>query len=173
MFADDEGASKLARKETMKKIELTKGYQAIIDDEDYDIVSNFKWRATIKGRNIKRIIPVRTEMVNGISKTIYLSRFLLGVTDKNIYVDHINRNTLDNRRSNLRECTPKQNSMNIGLRLKSSSGYKGVALDKKDGKWQVTISGKYIGRYTNKEDAARVYDNKAKQLYGEFAVTNF
>jgi len=92
-------------------------------------------------------------------------------------VDHRNHNGLDNRRENMRVCTREQNSHNQRPYRGSSCGYKGVTLHKRDGVFEVNIRYKgnlnYIGRFKDADDAARAYDKKAKELFGEFAYLNF
>lgn len=98
-------------------------------------------------------------------------------TPKGYYTDHINRDTLDNRRSNLRSATPQQNKQNQGKLKTNSSGYKGVSFCKAKRKWQATISvnskNKHIGFHETAEAAARAYDTEARKLHGEFAKLNF
>jgi len=90
-------------------------------------------------------------------------------------VDHINHNTLDNRRCNLRVCTQNQNRYNLNLRKNNQSGYKGVSF--KHNHWEVQLKKdkKYIygGSFKDKIEAAKAYDKKAKELFGEFAKLNF
>ncbi len=91
-----------------------------------------------------------------------------------VEVDHINRNPLDNRKENLRLCTPSQNIGNQKLRASNRSGFKGVRRHR--GKWQAVISklgAVYcLGTFEDKKHAASIYDQKAIELYGEFALTN-
>jgi hypothetical protein len=89
-------------------------------------------------------------------------------------VDHANQVKDDNRWSNLRECTKSQNNINVILRKDNTSGYKGVC--KNYSKWMASISYKgasvHIGLYTDILDAARAYDAKAKELFGDYAYLN-
>ena len=95
----------------------------------------------------------------------------------NEYVDHINGDKLDNRKENLRICTKKENQRNQKVRKDNTSGYKGVAL--MAGKyWRAYITSggsrqKHLGNFKTKEEAARAYDEKAKEYFGEFARLNF
>jgi hypothetical protein len=89
------------------------------------------------------------------------------------YVDHINRNKLDNRRENLRIASKGENAINSKVPSNNTSGFKGVTWDKSKGKWQAQImyQQKYIhiGRYTNLADAVEARRIKAVELFGEFA----
>jgi len=91
-------------------------------------------------------------------------------------VDHIDGNGLNNRRSNLRICTPHQNSFNQPQRP-GTSRFKGVSFRRDCGKWdvQIRMKGKalHLGLYEDEEQAAHVYDCKAVELYGRFAYLNF
>jgi hypothetical protein len=91
--------------------------------------------------------------------------------------DHINHNKLDNRKENLRICTEAENVHNTRISRNNTSGYKGVTFHKRDKKWQTQIrSGqgkRYLGYFNTAEEAAKNYDEKAKEAFGEFARTNF
>ena len=96
---------------------------------------------------------------------------------KNMAVDHINGNGLDNRRSNLRICTPSQNSLNRKPHRNSSSRYRGVSFNKKSGKYVAQIifnrKNRYLGIYENEIDAAIAYENAARELHGDFFRSQF
>lgn len=157
-----------------KKITLTKGYSAIVDDIDYNYLNQWKWHALVASHNL-------TYAVRKPDKHIRMQRVI--VERKNghpipqgMVVDHINRQSLDNRRSNLRLGTRGQNNCNRGkCRKKTSSRFKGTHRFRK--KWQAAISvnGKniYLGLFESEEDAAHRYDQAAKEYYGEFALLNF
>lgn len=107
-------------------------------------------------------------------KEMSLHRFLLEVTDSKVHVDHINGDILDNRKSNLRKADNRLNHTNQRLRKDNKAGYKGVSY--RDGKFYARIgpAGKiHIGIYPTAEEAAKAYDAKAKELYGEYARLNF
>ena len=92
------------------------------------------------------------------------------------YVDHINRDKTDNRIENLRPCDCKGNAGNSGVHSHNTSGYRGVSLNSKTGKYhaQIKIHGKqtYIGRFDTKIEAAVAYNKKAQEHFGEFATIN-
>ena len=106
-----------------------------------------------------------------------MHRFILGLTDPKIKVDHINHNGLDNRKSNLRFGSHQHNVFNRRPNLHAVSLYKGVRWNTQRNKWMayITIDGKgiYLGVFDNEEDAARAYDAKATEVFGEYAYLNF
>jgi len=144
----------------------------IIDNDDYDLVKDYIWMTTSKGgyiRGYKRGMCY---------KYVFLHRLIMNVLDsKDIVIDHINRNPLDNRKSNLRKCTKSQNKKN-----RTSSGkskYLGVSvINTKQGIFytaQISIDKKqtYLGRFKNEKEAALCYDNAAIIYHKEFANLNF
>ncbi len=158
----------------MKQVPLTKGYFALVDDCDFEELMKYRWFVDVRrhGIYIKRYKP--TEF--GKNGNIYLHRQIMGVTDINIKVDHINGNQLDNRRENLRLCSQAQNLMNRKPRKENVHGLKG-AYRTPAGRWQSKLMANgirlYIGTYDTPEAAARAYDQKAIELFGEFANLNF
>jgi len=141
------------------------GY-AIIDIEDANRCSSIKWSMT------------KDCYVTGKfqGKNVQLGRFILGVVDRDIEVDHRDRNHLDNRRMNLRECTSSQNSMNVGIKKNNTSGFKGVCFDATKKKWKASLlaDGCVIlnKRFNNLIDAVKAYNEAAKIYHGEFAYLN-
>ena len=152
----------------MKKIKLTKGYEAIVDDKDFDFLNQWKWY-------FAHGYAVRTQN-NYPNKPfqVRMHRIILG-TPEGMDSDHINRDRLDNRRSNLRICNRSQNISNTFLRS-NKSGYKGVSWKKSNNKWvaQITVFGKtlHLGIYSDPKEAAKVYNQAAQKHHGEFAVLN-
>lgn len=137
---------------------------AIIDIEDMDKCRQHHWSAVAKGRTIY----VRS------SKLLYLHHLILGYPPEGMGIDHKDMEGLNNRRNNLRFCTNGQNKANRTAGKNNTSGYKGVAWDKRSGKWQVQVGNSfYVGTYANIIEAAIAYDTKAVEVYGEFARTNF
>ncbi len=153
-----------------KRIELTFGKWAIIDAADYYRVKDFKWCAVQKGPTFY----AKTLRTNGSHLSLHR---LITNAPKHLVVDHINHNGLDNRRSNLRLCTPAQNQQNKRPQAGGTSRHKGVHWDKKRKKYIAQIGHKSkrytIGRFDNEDDAGRAYDKKAKELFGEYACLNF
>jgi hypothetical protein len=154
--------------ENSRYIPLTQGKLAIVDAADYERVSPFNWSVSVSG---KRTYAYRA--LNG--RKIALHRFLLD-PPKGMVVDHIDRDGLNNRRSNLRVCTQHQNMLNSGPRGKSSR-FKGVCWDRFRRRWVVHVcfNGKnlFLGAFTDEAEAARAYDRKACELFGEYAYLNF
>lgn len=156
----------------MKSIQLTKGKITIVDDEDYDFLSAYGWYASETQK--KGVFYAKASIKN---RPTYLHRFLLGIVDRKISVDHIDGDTLNNQKYNLRTCTHSQNMQNKKQRI-STYKYKGVLRKKyKDREyWFAYISIKgvntYIGSFKNEEQAALAYNERAKELWGEFANLN-
>jgi len=159
-----------------KLIKLSKGKVAIIDKRDLDKVKRFSWYAAIgnRGKYYARAY-IRKEV--GKYSSIYMHRLLVGVkTGDKVQVDHRNSNTLDNRRCNLRRASNAQNSMNRKKQAGFTSRFKGVAWEKECCCWraQIMVNKKaiYLGRFNSEADAARCYNKKAKEIFGEYALLN-
>ncbi len=152
----------------VRYIPLTRGLFAIVDAADYERVSRYKWCATGSG---SRAYACRSHYGRHLS----MHRFIMNPPD-GMVVDHIDGNRLNNRRSNLRICTIQQNIWNSRPKGKSSR-YKGVCRDRDKKKWVVYVRCNghnwYMGRFEAEIDAARAYDRKAFELFGEYAWLNF
>lgn len=147
----------------MKYIVLTQGKKTTVDNEDYFKLSQFKWyydhgyaRRDEKG------------------KKIYMHR-VITKAPKGKSCDHKNHDKLDNRKENLRICTQSQNLGNQNLNAKNTSGYKGVSWNKHLKYWtsSVKLNQKTKVKYfKDKIEAAKDYNERAKEAFGEFALLN-
>lgn len=152
-------------------------YFAQVDDEDYEWIIQWKWSVIKRKEEHKAMYASRCDYSFKPKKIIQMHRLIMGVSDFSIEPDHIDHNGLNNQRSNLRKSTDQQNSFNARKRSNTSSIYKGGCYLKKDKMWQgrITLNGKryFLGVHKNEIDAAIAYDEKAKELFGEFACLNF
>jgi hypothetical protein len=138
-------------------------YLCLYDSEDHELISRFTWSINTHGYAVTR----------KDGRSILMHRLLLNVNDPHVHCDHVNHNGLDNRRVNIRACTPSQNQHNR-KKQNSSTGSKGVT--RFEGKYFAQIRCNnvyhYLGLYRSEKTAARVYDQAARRLHGEFAHTN-
>lgn len=151
----------------MKKLKLTKGKFAIVDDEDYKYLNQWKWQYSSRG------YAVRQKYINGKYKEIQLHRIVNNTPD-GYQTDHINQDRLDNRKLNLRNCTNQQNSFNASLRKDSFSKIRGVSFHKYAHKWRAHIGvlGKHmsLGYFLNIEDAKEARQKAERKYFGEFST---
>lgn len=160
----------------MKKIKLTQNKYALVDNEDYEPLSKYSWYIVKSFNNIYACRhTIKSDIV--VKRChVLMHRQILKVTGK-YNVDHINHNSLDNRKSNLRVCTHAQNSRNSRKNINNTSGYKGVYWSTVGNSWMAYIKYNYklfnLGYFKDKKEAARSYDKKAKELFGEYAYLNF
>ena len=156
-----------------KLITLTKGKFAIVDDEDYDFINQWKWHIASGYATRSKYLGI----INGkkMTKAIIMHREI-NKTPEGMDTDHINMDRLDNRKSNLRNATRSQNFMNKKSKTNSSSRFKGVFWYKKYNKWQsaLKINGKikFLGYFIDEVSAARAYNEAAVKYFGEFAQLN-
>ncbi len=162
----------------MKTIPLNKGYMALVDDDDYERVSAFKWTAiVIKDKSRSRVYGMRSTKWNPETRRngqyIYLHRFIMEAPS-GIMVDHKDSDGLNCQRYNMRLATNSQNNAN-GRRPAGRAGYRGVTFSYGKPVAQIRFQGKHInlGVFLSPEDAARAYDVAALQRFGEFARLNF
>lgn len=158
----------------MKYIELTNCRFAMVDDEDFGYLNQWRWSA----RKIKNTwYAVRQVWIPGWGKglTILMHREIVHAV-KGENVDHIDRNGLNNQKKNLRKCSQINNLANSSIRSNNKSGYKGVSWNKGMKKWCAQIESRgdhrIIGYFDNPRTAALAYDTELFKLFPEFAATN-
>ena len=154
-----------------KEIPLSRGMVAIVDDIDYEWLSQWKWQAN---PSKSTFYADRRPGTWPFRKVIKMHRIIINAPP-GIECDHIDGNGLNNVRSNLRLATHSQNIQNTKRRIDGVSGYKGVTANGNNWKACIKIDGHqfYLGTFKTKEEAARVYDAKARELFGKFARPNF
>ncbi len=148
----------------MKKIPLTKGYEAIVDDDDYDFLMQWKWHILEKGS----IYAMRNSINLGDGKRHHiLMHRVINETQKGFETDHINGEGLDNRKSNLRAVTKSENQRNRRPNKNCSSKYKGVSWHKQHQKWYATIQINkkriFLGLFEDELEASFVYNKREKK----------
>lgn len=148
------------------KVGITQNKITLVDKEDLNRVSQHSWCfdkdtgyavATVK------------------SKKISLHRFIM-LEPKDKFVDHINFNKLDNRKKNLRICTPQESVWHTNKQTNNTSGYKGVSWAKRQNKWHAQIFVNYknihLGFFNDKLEAVKAYNKGALKYHGQFALIN-
>jgi len=157
-----------------KEIALTgkrgEGLFAIVDDSDFEPLRQFKWN--LQGGNYARR---NVRLVDGSRSSTSMHQQIIGDIGQGLEIDHIDGNGLNNTRLNLRVCSHQQNIFNSRKRL-SSSGYRGVFKRKRDVRWYAVVShsGKkhHLGWSSSPLEAAIAYNQKASDLFGNYAVLN-
>lgn len=156
-------------------IPLSKGRVAIVDTADFEWLSQWRWHAR-SHRDGTPYAARNGRVVDGCRGQIIFMHNQIMQPPAGMAVDHINRDKLDNRRSNLRICTRAQNQANCERRVKAAP-YRGIRSVNKGTRWAAQIGANgahhYLGCYPTMEDAARAYDEAALRLHGEFATLNF
>lgn len=153
----------------MKRIQLTQGKFALVDDEDYEFLNQWKWYVDHIGN-----CWYATTLVGGVGSKKKVRMHKMLCIGKEI--DHKNHNGLDNRRENLRSCTRSQNNMNSRKQFGCSSKYKGVQFHKQNCNFRAygSIRKKqiHLGSFSTEDDAAKAYNDFARNAHGEFAYLN-
>lgn len=147
---------------------LSQGLEALVDDEDYEYLMQWKWFAT-KSKS-SDYYAVRHEG----RKIIAMHRVIMQTPD-DLECDHIHHNTLDNRKSQLRNVTRQQNQWNQKLSKNNKTGVKGVCWHTRDKRYRAQIKKDgvriHIGQYKTIEEAEIAYQEKARELFGEYKFT--
>lgn len=158
----------------MKMIWLTKGQFTLVDDEDFEYLSQWKWKATKIKNSYYATRSVHKK--EGKFSTMFIHRIVLNVTDRNILIDHRDGNPLNNQKNNLRPANKSENAANQKARSGCTSKYLGVSWHKPLNKWKVNLQkdkvNRHIGYFASEQDAALAYNNAAKIFHGEFANLN-
>lgn len=164
-------------KMTCRKIPLTQGKIALVDDEDYEYLMQWKWQAFYQ-QNTHSFIARRmtSKRKEGERKSIIMHRIIMNA-QKGQIIDHINHDTLDNRKENLRFCTHSENMQNRTIQSNNKARYKGIYWRKSRNCWEVRVHKncklKRVKCVHDKIEAALVYDEFAEEVHGEFAKLNF
>ena len=167
----------------MKEIKLTRGYTTFVPDDKYvEIMTGKKWHPIEKLRldGAVSVVYARRDLrceMTGKRYTQYLHRFIMGVTDPKIKIDHRDGNGLNNTYENLRIATQSNNMKNSRKQFDSFSKFKGVSWRKDELLWvaRILVDKKsiFLGYHKTEEDAARAYDKAALQYFKEYAWLNF
>jgi len=145
------------------------GYDVLIDDEDFEKAQYIKWHRINKNGSPYFSKSFRSK--DNKYHSILLHRLIINAPHGK-HVDHINGDTLDNRKSNLRICSRTDNNCNLKRRVDNTSGYKGVSFDKKKKKWAAYISKNkkrhFLGYFNTPKEAHKAYCKASKKYHGEF-----
>lgn len=160
--------------EDYRTIELTQGQVALVDAADFQWLSQLRWRAHLSQTSSAEFYASsHLRHADGLGRNVYMHRLILGLKrGDGLHGDHINGNTLDNRRSNLRIATPSQNHGNQGTPKNNTSGFKGVYWHEIGKKWMASITFQnkqiYLGLHGDRKSAHAAYCAAGIKLYGEF-----
>lgn len=158
----------------MKRIKLTQGKFALVDDADFEWLNQWKWRVNAQGYAVRREY---TRISKGVRHAVdfRMHRQIMG-EPQGMEVDHEDGEGLNNQRYNLRVATHQQNLANRPKQKNNTSGYKGVSWSKQNKKWwaHICVSGKTIsiGHYKDIKEAAKAYNEAASIHQGSFARLN-
>ncbi len=154
-----------------KMIQLSRDKVALVSDQDYEEL--LQWRWGFHGKYAHRVEWIKGG--KGKMKHFYMHRQIMN-TPTGFDTDHINGDKLDNRRENLRISSRSQNNANMSKLSNNTSGFRGVSWDRRAKKWQARLNKDsqlvYCARFDTKEAAARAYNQKSLELHGEFAKLN-
>ena len=158
----------------MKEIKLTQGKFALVDDEDFDFLNQWKWCAHYN-QGSRTFYVQRSERKEHVRVCYHMHRVIMKTPD-NLFVDHSDGNGLNNQKSNLRNCDKFGNTKNKRKHKVGSSKFKGVSWDSWHNKWKCRVTNNkkviQLGRYDSELEAAKVYNEAALKYHGEFANLN-
>jgi hypothetical protein len=156
-----------------RAIELSRGLVALVDDCDYArVMAAGPWCAVPQGHTFY----AKAHAVNALGRrtTVHMHSLILGTRS---VIDHRDRDGLNNQRDNLRVANQSRNIANSKRRVDNTSGYKGVHLDKRTGRWVARIvvarKSRHLGSFPTAAEAGRAYDAAAIKTWGEYARPNF
>lgn len=159
----------------MAEIALSRGFVAVIDDADFEWLSQWKWSVREDGLRSKTRYAFRNISCpeTGKKTSVRMHREIIGCIPRGAVIDHINGDGLDNRRCNLRVATRQQNQMN--RKAYGSVPFSGVVRIGEKFRAKINIGGKatHLGMFCTAEEAAYAYDRAATTVFGEFARLNF
>lgn len=155
----------------MKSIPLTQGKVAVVDDDDYEVLVRYKWHAVKRKGGLW--YAARNSGKRGNKELMHCA---IVQATRGLHVDHRDGDGLNNVRNNLRPASYRQNHMNRRPNANTRCGFKGV-WSTVEGKYQARLESNgqrfFLGTFDSQEDAARAYDTKATEVFGEFARLNF
>ena len=156
----------------MRLISLTRNQKTKVDCENFLKFSQFKWYA--RRSSSGKFYAVRAIYPKNKQKIVYMHRLVIKAPD-GLEVDHINGDTLDNRKSNLRLCTNAENLRNQSKHRRNKSGFKGVVRNGNNWQAKIRVNNKtiYLGTFKTPVEAAKKYDEYVIKYHGEFARLNF
>lgn len=156
----------------MKKIPLTRGYFALVDDEDFERVNAIKWQVMLPKGGKHRYAT--TVLYTPLKRRVFMHRFVMNCNDPKIMIDHKDHDGINNQKQNLREATRSQNSANHRPQKGKTSTYLGVCKYKNKWRAGLKINGKaiHLGDYEYEDRAAIAYNIGAIKYHGEFANLN-
>ena len=150
-----------------REIPLTRGAVALVDDEDYDWLSQWCWRLNSHG------YAIRSFKLDGKTRYLNMHRIVMDA-QRGQYVDHIDHNRLNNRRANLRFVTAQENQRHRRTFCNNSTGFKGVSF--LHNQWHARLGLDrqmiHLGFFDDLQVAAQVYDAAARRVFGEFTLPN-
>lgn len=158
----------------MKKVFIGKSKylrfdHALVDDEDYHYINQWRWHSDNKGYAVRRVNR------NGRKAVVYMHREIMQTPEGKV-TDHVNGNKIDNQKTNLRICSDGENKRNRGASIANPTGLKGAYWQSQIGRWysriQLNRKSIYLGTFDTAELAAEAYDVAAEKYHGEYARLN-